>query len=167
MAWDTEESFARRTWETTPLSLSLANDRIAVGLNDGSVEVWSITDGNEKVISKPSCHSKGVKAVLWHNGMLITGSYDSLICLWSVAAKLTLLQTVQLHSDGVWDLQCDKTGISPWILSAGLDGGVGLMRMNVNEIGLEIVTKWSIEKEEFTCVELSSRLNLVAFGKLH
>ena len=59
-AWKHNDIFARKAFESIPLSVSLdsLHDRLAVGLNDGSVELFEIST-NSKLWVKTSCHSKG------------------------------------------------------------------------------------------------------------
>ena len=59
-AWKHNEIFARKAFESIPLSVSLdsLHDRLAVGLNDGSVELFEIST-DSKLWVKTNCHSKG------------------------------------------------------------------------------------------------------------
>ena len=98
--------------------------------------------------------------------LILTASYDHSICIWSLNGQgLKLMQTVNEHNDGVWDLQRDLVGPDqPWIVSAGMDGLVLLLKYDDEKVAVDIVSKWHIEKEEFTCVQLCSRLGLIASG---
>ena len=168
-AWKHLDTFDRKAFESIPLSLSLDSlrDRLAVGLNDGSVELFKIST-SAKLWLNSNCHSKGVKSVLlWlDHDLILTASYDHTICLWILNGDqgMNLMQTVTKHNDGVWDLQRDMVEHQPWVASAGMDGLVLLFKYDDDKVALDIESKWCIEHEEFTCVQLCSRLGLIASG---
>ena len=170
-AWKNQHALTRKTFESLPLSLSFdsVHDRLALGLNDGSLQVYAIRAHQSFPICSYQCHSKGVKAVLLclDYGIILTGSYDHSIRLWKLVDNtLQLMQTVEEHTDGVWDLQRDKEvmEIQPWVVSAGLDGRILLMRYDREKIALDIEAQWKIEKEEFTCVAICWSRGIITAG---
>ena len=80
----------------------------------------------EKVREIPRAHGKGVKCLArWpgSHGHLVSGSYDGSIKIWDLT-NLSLLETLQHHSDAVWDIRVHRS----YLASSGMDGNVVVLR---------------------------------------
>jgi WD40 repeat protein len=143
------------------LSVAFSPDRplLAIGREDGSVELWDVASGRHRRQSAPAAHGGPVTgAVFSRNGRLLaTGSSDGTVKLWSILRK-ELVGTLRVPpSDGVGvafshEHELLAAGAGRSVILWNVAGGAEVGRLEVPE------------GEGVSCLAFSPRGRLLATG---
>ncbi|CAI2365543.1 unnamed protein product [Moneuplotes crassus] len=98
-----------KTLITSVSWMTICKNRLAIGLNNGRVEIWD-TDKLQRIRTLKG-HSKRVSALSWNCNILSTGSLDSLILSHDVRDKSHLIDQFKYHSKEVCGLKWSPDGI--------------------------------------------------------
>ena len=113
--------------EVTALELAPDGENLAVGHADGSIRLWRLSDGTERV--KLSGHSSAVSSLRFSKSaaLLLSGSLDTNIIVWDVVAETGLCR-LRGHRGAVTDVcHLEARGA---IASVGKDGLLKLWDMH-------------------------------------
>jgi len=124
----------RLSCDSFVLSIKVHQEKhLYCGLNNGSLQLWdlnnrSVSGVNDKVYEKEDLHDKGIKSLDASDNYIVTGSYDCTAKIWwkDSLVDITLLHTISLHNDSVWDLRLK----GETLVTGGLDGAIGIFNLS-------------------------------------
>jgi WD40 repeat protein/serine/threonine protein kinase len=100
--WGGSEVLSVTELEDAILSLAVHGDTVALGLNRGTVELWSIVDNEWQLLTTLSGHEDRVADLAFSpdGTRLVSASRDSSLIVWDVASQSEIF-TLEGHTDAV------------------------------------------------------------------